>query len=348
MSTSRTPRLRTLALVASATLVLGMAAACSSEENATTQADKSITVYSGRSEELVKPIFEAFTQQTGIAVQARYGDSAELAAQLIEEGGKTPADVFLSQDAGALGAVSKEGALGALPAGAIELVPAKYRAADATWVGVTGRARAIAYDGKTIKASDVPTSVLEFTKPQYKNQVAIAPTNASFQAFVTALRLTEGEDAAKKWLQDMLANGVKSYEKNALILDAVDKGQINFGLINNYYWYQKAAEVGEEKMRAQISFTAPGDAGSLVNVAGAGILKDSITDADSLAFVDYLLSEPTQKLFVEKTKEYPLVAGVPQVAGLAPLSSLKGPDVDLADLADLAATLKLLQEVGLT
>ena len=348
MSKSRTPRLRTLALLASATLVLGLTAACGSDGNAAAEGDKSITVYSGRSEELVKPIFEAFTQQTGIAVQARYGDSAELAAQLIEEGDKTPADVFLSQDAGALGAVSKEGALGALPAGAIESVPAKYRAADASWVGVTGRARAIAYDGKTIKASDVPTSVLEFTKPQYKNQVAIAPTNASFQAFITALRLTEGEDAAKKWLQDMKANGVKSYEKNALILDAVDKGQINFGLINNYYWYQKAAEVGEEKMRAQISFTEPGDAGSLVNVAGAGVLKDSITDADSLAFVEYLLSEQTQKLFVEKTKEYPLVAGVAPVAGLAPLSTLKGPDVDLADLADLAATLELLQEVGLT
>lgn len=348
MSTTRTAPVRTLATLASLTLVLGLAAACGSDTNTSGQSDKSITVYSGRSEELVKPIFEAFTQQTGIAVQARYGDSAELAAQLVEEGDKTPADVFLSQDAGALGAVSKEGDLGALPASTIESIPTQYRAADRSWVGVTGRARVIAYDGKTIKAADVPASVLDLTKPQYKNQVAIAPTNASFQAFVTALRLTEGEDVAKKWLQDMKANGAKSYEKNAQILDAVDKGQIAFGLINHYYWFEKADEVGKDKMRAQIAFTKPGDAGSLVNVAGAGVLKDSIADADSLAFVEYLLSEPTQKAFVDTTNEYALVPGVAQGAEVPPLSSLKGPDVDLGDLADLAATLELLQEVGLT
>lgn len=348
MTSPAAPRFRALAVIASAVLVLGLATACSSGETTAKESDNSITVYSGRSEKLIKPILDAFTKQTGIAVEVRYGDSAELAAQLIEEGDKTPADVFLSQDAGALGAVAQAGLLGALPIGSIDAIPAEYRASDNTWVGVTGRARVIAYDGRTIKADEVPTSVLDLTKPKYKGQVAIAPTNASFQAFVTAMRLGEGEDVAKKWLEDMKANGVKSYEKNSQILDAVDKGQIDFGLINHYYWYEKAAEVGEDKMRAQIAFTEPGDAGSLVNVAGAGVLKPSIADADSLAFIDYLLSKPIQKAFVEKTKEYALVPGVAQVPGLAALESLKGPDVNLADLADLPATLKLLQEVGLT
>jgi iron(III) transport system substrate-binding protein len=304
-------------------------------------------VYSGRSEELIAPLFAKFTEETGIELAARYGDSAELAAQLVEEGDASPAAVFFSQDAGALGAVDAAGLLAPLPAGVADTVPSAYRAPNGHWTGVTGRGRVIAYDGEQLTAAEVPTSVFDLTDPAWKDQVGIAPTNASFQSFVTAMRLIAGDAATKTWLEGLVANGVKKYEKNGLILDAVDAGQIKLGLVNHYYWYEKAAEVGAANMRAQVAFTAPADPGTLVNVAGVGILSGAADNPAAQQFVSWLLSASAQQWFVENTYEYALVPGVAQAEGLPALDSLRGPDVPLAELADLPGTLMMLQDVGL-
>ena len=308
---------------------------------------EAITVYSGRSEELVGPLFAQFTEQTGIEVQARFGDTAELAAQLLEEGDASPADVYFAQDAGALGAVSAAGLLAPLPASVATLVPQNYRATDGTWTGVSGRARVIAYDAEQVSADQVPQSIFDLTDPQWQGQVAIAPTNASFQSFVTAMRVSQGDDVTRQWLEGLVANDVQTYEKNGLILDAVDTGQVKLGLINHYYWYEKAAEVGQDAMRAQISFTKPEDPGSLVNVAGVGILTNAAGNATAEQFVAWLLSPETQEWFVENTFEYPLLPSVAAVAGLPTLDTLRGPDAPLAELADLPGTLTMLEDVGL-
>jgi len=142
-------------------------------------------------------------------------------------------------------------------------------------------------------------------------------------------------------------NDAQRFEKNGLILDAVGAGQAKLGLINHYYWYEKAAEVGAAAMRAKISFTKPGDPGSLVNVAGVGVLKSAGDDANSAAFVEWLLSPETQQWFVSNTYEYPLIPNIPAAEGLPPLNSLRGPDVPLADLDSLPATLSMLEDVGL-
>ena len=331
----------TKALVAAAALALPLLAACGGGSDA---ADGPLTVYSGRSEELVGPLFAQFTEQTGIAVEARYGDTAELAAQLLEEGDASPAQVYFAQDAGALGAVDAAGLFVPLPASVATTVPEAYRAPNGNWTGVTGRARVIAYDPEQVPAADVPQSVFDLTDPKWKGQVAIAPTNASFQAFVTAMRVSQGDEVTKQWLEGLVANDVQTYEKNGLILDAVDTGQAQLGLINHYYWYEKAAEVGADAMRAQIAFTKPDDPGSLVNVAGVGILKDT---PNATAFVEWLLSPATQEWFVQNTFEYPLVPSVAAAEGLPPLDTLRGPDVPLAELADLPGTLVMLEDVGL-
>ena len=345
------PRFRITATLAVAALAL---AACSGGQSATSEsagasagAAESLTVYSGRSEELIAPLFAQFTEETGIELAARYGDSAELAAQLVEEGDASPAAVFFSQDAGALGAVDAAGLLAPLPAGIADAVPAAYRAPNGHWTGVTGRGRVNAYDGEQLTAAEVPTSVFDLTDPVWKDQVGIAPTNASFQSFVTAMRLTAGDDATKTWLEGLVANGVKKYEKNGLILDAVDAGQIKLGLVNHYYWYEKAAEVGAANMRAQVAFTAPEDPGTLVNVAGVGVLSGAADNSAAKQFVTWLLSPSAQQWFVDNTYEYALVPGIAQAEGLPALDSLRGPDVPLAELADLPGTLMMLQDVGL-
>jgi iron(III) transport system substrate-binding protein len=257
------------------------------------------------------------------------------------------AQVYFAQDAGALGAVSAEGLLAQLPDAALNLVPENYRSADGNWVGVSGRARVIAYDQQQVAADQVPTSIFELTDPRWKGQVAIAPTNASFQSFVTALRVTDGDDVARTWLEGLVANDVQKFEKNGLILDAVDSGQVQLGLINHYYWYEKAAEVGQDSMRAQIAFTAPEDPGSLVNVAGVGITSSAAKSNNASTLVQWLLSPTAQKYFVENTFEYPVVESIAAADGLPPLSSLRGPDIQLAELADLPGTLAMMEDVGL-
>ncbi len=343
MIRSRTARRAMLGLAA-ATLALPVLAACGGGSDA---ADGPLTVYSGRSEELVGPLFAQFTEETGIEVQARYGDTAELAAQLLEEGDASPAQVYFAQDAGALGAVDAAGLFAPLPASVATTVPEAYRAPSGDWTGVTGRARVIAYDPEQVPAADVPQSIFDLTDPKWKGQVAIAPTNASFQAFVTAMRVSQGDEVTRQWLEGLVANDVQTYEKNGLILDAVDTGQAQLGLINHYYWYEKAAEVGEDAMRAQIAFTKPDDPGSLVNVAGVGILTGAADNANAATFVEWLLSPATQEWFVANTFEYPLVPAVAAAEGLPALDTLRGPDVPLAELADLPGTLMMLEDVGL-
>ena len=333
---------RALLGLAVATLALPLLAACGG--GSSDSADGLLTVYSGRSEELIGPLFAQFTEQTGIQVEARYGDTAELAAQLIEEGDASPAQVYFAQDAGALGAVDAAGLFVPLPASVATLVPEAYRAPNGSWTGVTGRARVIAYDPEQVPAADVPQSVFDLTDPKWRGQVAIAPTNASFQAFVTAMRVSQGDDVTKQWLEGLVANDVQIYEKNGLILDAVDTGQAQLGLINHYYWYEKAAEVGADAMRAQIAFAKPDDPGSLVNVAGVGMLADT---PNATKFVEWLLTPQTQQWFVENTWEYPLLPSVAAAEGLPPLDTLRGPDVPLAELADLPGTLVMLEDVGL-
>ena len=328
--------LAALALTTSSLLLL---TGCISE-TAPDPNETAITVYSGRSEELVADLFEQFTAETGIQIQARYGDSAELSAQILEEGQNSPADVFFSQDAGALGALSAAGVLVQLPEELLELVPSEYRASDSSWVGVSGRSRVLSYNPNLV--SELPTSVLELADPKWQGKIGIAPSNASFQAFVTGLRVLKGDAVATEFLAGMKKNAVL-FEKNSQILDAVEAGQIALGLINHYYWYEKSAEIGADNMVSKITWFSAGDPGNLVNVAGVGVLSDS---AAAEQFAAWLLGETAQLYFVNQTFEYSLTSAS-VTAGLRPLSELEGPSIDLNDLATLSETLELIRDAGL-
>lgn len=338
---------RRTAVLATAAVGALLLAGCSSSAENSADDGEALVVYSGRSESLVGPVLEQFSEDTGIEVEVRYGDTSGMAAQLLEEGDRSPADVFLAQDAGALGAVADAGLFAPLPAETVAVVPEQYRGADDLWTAVTGRARVLVYDPEQVSEDELPESVFELTGEEWRGKVAIAPGNASFQSFVTAMRVSAGEEAAQQWIEDMAANDPQLYEKNGLILDAVDAGQVPLGLINHYYWFEKAAEVGEENMPSRLAYTAPGDPGSLVNVSGVGLLAGSADNPDAQALIDYLLSDAGQTYFAQETLEYPMVASVPPAAELVPLDQLQGPQIDLGDLASLPVTVEYLQSAGL-
>jgi iron(III) transport system substrate-binding protein len=304
-----------------------------------------LTVYSGRSEELVGPLFDRFREASGLDVQVKYGSTSEIAATILEEGDASPADVFLAQDAGALGAVAKEGRFATLPQDVLDLVEPRFRADDGSWLGVTGRARVAAYDTRELSDADVPTSVLDFTDPKWKGRIGWAPTNGSFQSFVTALRVLRGEDATKQWLAAMQANEPKVYEGNDAIIAAIAAGEIEVGLVNHYYALRQIAEQGES-FPVRNHYFAADDPGALVNVSGVGVLKTAKNPAAAEAFVEYLVGEEGQTYFAEAEYEYPLLAGVSLGEDVKPLEEVGSPEIDLSDLDDLEGTLRLLQESG--
>jgi iron(III) transport system substrate-binding protein len=317
------------------------------DPSSTPVADGEFTLYSGRDEALIQPLIDLFEERSGIEVDVRYGTTGELGALLLEEGDRTPAQVFLSQDAGALGALANADLFVELPDEITDLVAEGFTSTDDRWVGVTGRARVIVYDSEKVAASDVPSSVDALTDPAWAGRFGIAPTNASFQAFVTAYRVLKGEAAAEEWVAAIAANRPQIFENNRAVLAAVDDGVIEIGLINHYYWFQQAAETGVENMRAQLSYPDAGDPGSIVNVTGAGLLSTGADDADALEFIAFLLSPDAQRHFVDETYEYPLVAGVEAPEGLPSLESLVNPELDLADLESLETTQDLLARYGL-
>ncbi|MFD0599230.1 iron ABC transporter substrate-binding protein [Catellatospora coxensis] len=337
------PRAVVASLAAAVLLAAGLAG-CSGEE------PKDITVYSGRTQSLVQPLIDEFTKKTGITVAVRYGTTAQTAAQLQEEGDKSPADVFLSQDAGALGAVAKAGLLAQVPAELLAKVPAPYQHAGGQWVGVTGRLRVFAYNADQVKPEELPKSVLDVTGPQWKGRLGVAPTNASFQTFVTALRVQHGDAKAKQFLDGIKANEPQIRDNNIVIVGEINDGKLPAGLVNHYYLFEKAAELGvsPDQLKVKLHYFGDGDTGGLLNVSGLGLLKKASGNAKAKQFMEYLLGVDGQTYFATKTFEYPLIAGVPTAPGLPSLADLKIPAINLNDLDTLAASVEMIKNSGLT
>ncbi|MDX5893855.1 iron ABC transporter substrate-binding protein [Rubrobacter radiotolerans] len=316
-----------------------------SEEAAEGGSGDPLVVYSGRSAELVGPIIDTYIEESGNEVQVRYGDTAELAATLLEEGENSPADVYFAQDAGALGAVADEDLLVQLPEEILSPVEERLSSQEGEWVGISGRARVIAYNTDNLTEEDLPESILDFTDPEWEGRIGWAPTNGSFQAFVTALRELEGEDAAREWLEGIQANNPTVYEDNTTTLEGVAAGEVDVGFVNHYYLFRALEEQGED-FSARNYYPTGGDPGALVNVAGAGILASSDNKQAAEDFLSYMVSEEAQQYFADETYEYPVIEGVETNEELVPLEEIESPDIDLSNLDDLEGTLELLRETG--
>ena len=301
-----------------------------------------LTIYSGRGESLVGALLDRFEAETGIRVRVRYAGTAQLAVAILEEGARSPADIYYAQDAGALGALADAEALAVLPSSLLERVDPKFRDSNGRWVGTSGRARVLVISPERVP--NPPGSVFELTEPEWSGRVGWAPTNGSFQAFVTAMRQIHGEEATEDWLRGMIANGVREYPKNSPQVQAVHDGELDIGLVNHYYLYRFVDE--DPNFRAANHFTDPGEAGALINIAGVGMLSASDNRDNALRFVEYLLDAHAQEYFRDQTSEYPLAAGIAARPELAPLDALDPPSLALTSLADLEGTLALLQEVG--
>ena len=340
----KTPGRVPVALVFVLVLVVSTLASCGGGSGG-----DELVIYSGRNETLVKPILERFARATGVDIRVRYAETTELTPTLLEEGGSSRADVFFSQDAGALAALATRGRLAPLPRDILDLVEPRFRDPQGRWVGVTGRARVIAYNTARLKEADLPRSVLDVAGPQWAPRVGFPPTNASFVAFVSALVEQVGRDRTRAFLGGLKAGGAKRYDNNVLTLEAVAKGEVDLGLVNHYYLYNEFKERPGAPVANHFPGQGPGGEGTFVNVAGVGIVAGTDQGEAAQRFVRFLLEEQAQSYFRDETAEYPLRRGSTPITQLPPLDRLRTIDVPLDRLGrDLEGSLQLLREAGLT
>ncbi len=304
-----------------------------------------LTVYSGRTADLVGPLFQRFEDQTGIDLNVRYGDSAEMAGAVLEEGDRPRADLLLVQDAGSIGQVADAGRLLPLDSTILDRVPPDFRSPDGVWVGVSGRARVVAYNTERVPESELPDTVEGFADPKWKGRLAWAPTNGSFQAFVTGFRVMKGDAAAAAWLQAVKANDPKVFPNNTAIVEAVGRGEVDAGFVNHYYLYRLRAE--GKAGAAENEYLAAGDPGGLVNVSAIGLVKGTEREAEARRLIEFLLSDESQRYFADATFELPVVPTVSADPALPPITSLAEPQVDLSKLDDAKGTVDMLTNLGI-
>jgi iron(III) transport system substrate-binding protein len=304
-----------------------------------------LRVYSGRTEALIAPVIEMYEQQSGVNVEVKYADTAQLAATILEEGQRSPADVFVAQDASTLALLEQRGVFVTLPASITGRVGSSFRSKSGHWVGASGRARVLAYNTGKLKPEDLPASAVELTEARWRGRVGWSPENASFQSAVAAMVQLEGEEAATRWVKYMQANKPRAYPKNAPAVLAVSRGEVDVALVNHYYLYRLRAEHGED-FPVENHYFRSGKADSLVNVSGAAILASSDQKQLAEEFVLFLLSDSAQTFFTEVNYEFPLASGVQARSGLPDIETLNVPEVDLAKLEELEITHKILREAG--
>lgn len=308
--------------------------------------DTTLTIYNGQHAQTTAALAAAFTEATGIAIDIRKGSSSQLANQIIEEGDASPADIFYSEESPPVAALAEKGLLSKLDDTTLAQIPAEYVAKDGTWLGASLRSRVVAYNKTMVQESEFPSSVLDFATEAWKDRIAYVPTSGAFQEQIVAIEQMKGRDVALDWLKGLKAYG-RPYNGNGAAMKAVEAGEVPAALINNYYWYSVAAEVGDANVKSALFYFGDKDAGALITVSAAGILKSSKKQETAQKFLAFMVSEEGQAAIVGSVAEYPVRPGVESPYALKPFAELDPPDVTPADLGDAADALVLEHEAGL-
>src|ERR1700722_281640 len=314
---------------------------------------QAITLYSGQHEQTVNGLVNAFEKQTGITVHVRNDDEDTLANLIAVQGAHSPADVFYTENSPALEFLQDKGLLSPVDASTLAAVPAQYSSPQAGWGGVSARGSVLISNPSLISASLLPTSVLQLADPKYQGKFAFAAGETDFQPIVTSVLKTYGQAATLHWLEGIKANAASHLvPDNETIANEVNRGQVPFGVINQYYWYRLQAEIGASAMHSRLAYFAPHDPGYVIDVSGAAVLKSSKHQAAAQKFLAFLVSKQGQEIIArasgnEQSYEYPLGSGVTTSAPETPFDQLQPNSITIADLGDGSAAIALLREAGL-
>lgn len=339
------------ALLLAPALALGLVSCTSDAKDSADGTDPSgsdsIMVYSGQHEDLVKAFASDFEKESGIKVELRSGDDAEMVNQVIEEGDRSKADVVITEEPGPMGQLAAKGLLAKVDPETEAVPDQRFVPSDGDWLPIAGRVRVIFYNPNMISESELPKSILDLVEPEWKGRFAYAPSGA-FTTTVSYLINTIGSDETLAWLKAIKANGINE-QSNGKVRDSVEAGQHEFGLSNHYYWYVLAKEKGgAENLDSRVHYVGGKDAGGLVLASGAGILKSSKNQADAQKFLAWLAkADGGQKIVATMSPQYPLTPGVVSSYNLDPLAKLDPPVFDQGSLADVAAARDLMIQAGI-
>jgi iron(III) transport system substrate-binding protein len=325
----------------------GSSSSSSSSTGGSGHSSGSLTLYSAQHEPMTEAFAKGFEAKTGASVQIRYGEDEGLAGQIEQEGTASPADVVLTENTPPLELLSEKGLLAKVDPATLAEVPSRFSSASGHWVGIAARETVMVYNPSLVAADELPASVLDLAKPEWKGKLAIAPSEPDFVPIVSAIEKLDGEAAARSWLEGF-ADNAEHYNDNEGIIAAVDSGQVAAGLINHYYWFEAVAEEGKEAVPSRLHYFGNEDPGALVNISGAGVLESSSDPELAQEFLAYMVSKEGQTAMTESGDwEYPVNAAVPPPPGVKPFKTLDPPPVTPADLGDGSGPLELMQQVGL-
>lgn len=341
-------RHRPLVLAAVAIAAALAAAACgngSLEASGALDSSK-LTIYSAQHKELTQQWAKAFQDKTGTKVQIRFGSDSAMAAQLSKEGARTPADVFLTENSAAVTAVENAGLLAPVDPSTTTQVSPAFVPSSGKWVGVAARSTVLVYNPAKISVADLPASIMDLAQPRYAGQWGAAAGGADFQAIVSGILASRGEQATSQWLRG-LKSGAKIYQNNIATMKAVNAGQVPMGVIYHYYWYRDQALQKASSANTKLYYFKNQDAGAFVSVSAGAVLKASKRAADAQQFLAFVTSPPGQRMIsTAKTMQYAVGAGVASDPALPPLASLQAPAIDPFTL-DLPKVISLMTSAGI-
>lgn len=339
--------IRTVSILVAA-LALGgtLLAACG---GSAAPAKQSITLYNGQHEQTTDSLVAGFEKATGIQVNVRNDDEDLLADQIVNEGSRSPADVIYTENSPALAFLQSKGLLASVDPSTVAETQKKYDSAQAKWVGVSARVSVLIYNPKLIKKSQLPTSVLQLANPRYAGKLAFAPGETDIQPIITSVVRAYGESRALAWLDGIKSNAASNiFPDNETIADEVNRGEVAFGLVNQYYWYRMQAEIGSSNINSKIAYFVPHDPGYVIDVSGAAVLKSSKHQAAAQKFLAFLVSKKGQEIIAHSISyEYPIDSGVTSVNHETPFNQLQPNSISIAQLGDGAAAVALLHKSGL-
>jgi iron(III) transport system substrate-binding protein len=340
--------------VACCALGAGLLTGCGSSGSAGSDpSSQSITLYSGQHEQTVDGLVTAFEKQTGITVNVRSDDEDTLADLIAVQGAHSPADVFYTENSPPLEFLQEKGLLAPVTPATLAETTAKYNSPQGDWLGLSARVSVMIYNPSLITESQLPTSVLQLANPKYMGKLAFAAGETDFQPIVTSVLKTYGKPAALTWLDGIKSNAAShSVPDNETIANEVNRGQVAFGVINQYYWYRLQDEVGASGMHSQITHFAPHDPGYVIDVSGAAVLKSSKHQAAAQKFLAFLGSKQGEEVIAraagnEQSYEYPLGSGVTTSAPETPFDQLQPTSITIAELGDGSTAIALLRQAGL-
>ncbi len=331
--------------VVSVALVGATLAACGSSSGSS----PTLTLYNGQHEQTTNQLVAAFEKQTGITVKVRNNDEAVLTNQILSEGSASPADLIYTENSPALEKLQENGVLAPVDPSTLSKVPARYSSPEGDWVGVSARVNVLVYNTDRLPASQVPTSIMDLANPKWKGKLALAQGETDFQPIVTSIVKAHGKRVALAWLEAVKANAGSNIDPdNESLVNQVNKGQAEIGVINSYYWYRLRDQVGSAGMHSAISYLAPGDPGYVVDISGAGVLKSSKNQAAAQKFLAFLVSPKAQEIIAhDDSWEYPIGSGVTTAKDQRPFDTLQPAPLTIAELGDGAEAIALLQQVQL-